>query len=171
MGDDDNSKNDIQMENVMTGANTSSSTNSAALFPLARIKKIMKADKDVNLVSADAVNLVSTATELFLDAFVRKASEISQNEKRRTILYKDFGTILVLFQSFIIIFFIVLASAVKQDVRYSFLQGMCIILINYYVLLYRIGSGNCKCSGSFGGSTPTRHGSVFHSIAQSSLGS
>jgi histone H3/H4 len=51
----------------------------------------MKADRDVNLVSADAVHLVSLATEIFLDAFVRKASDISQNEKRRTILYKDFG--------------------------------------------------------------------------------
>ena len=71
---------------------TTVSNNSPAIFPLARIKKIMKTDKDVNLVSADAVNLVSLATELFLDSFVKKASDISQNEKRRTILYKDFGT-------------------------------------------------------------------------------
>jgi histone H3/H4 len=87
--DFDNPKNDILME--MDGSNPSAPTGSGAIFPLARIKKIMKADKDVNLVSADAVTLVSLATEMFLDAFVKKASDISQNEKRRTILYKDFG--------------------------------------------------------------------------------
>jgi histone H3/H4 len=75
---------------VTTGASGGGS-GTGALFPLARIKKIMKADKDVNLVAADAVNLVSLATELFVDSLVKKASDISQNEKRRTILYKDFG--------------------------------------------------------------------------------
>ena len=89
----DNPKNDdILMENE--GSNPSASTGSGATFPLARIKKIMKADKDVNLVSADAVNLISLATEMFLDSFVKKASDISQNEKRRTILYKDFGKVI-----------------------------------------------------------------------------
>jgi hypothetical protein len=34
-------------------------------FPLARIKKIMKADKDVNLCSAESVFLTSFATVLF----------------------------------------------------------------------------------------------------------
>lgn len=87
--DFDNPKNDILMESE--GANPSAHTGNGAIFPLARIKKIIKADKDVNLVSADAVNLVSLATEMFLDNFVKKASDISQNEKRRTILYKDFG--------------------------------------------------------------------------------
>ena len=89
----DNPKNDdILMENE--GSNPSASAGSSANFPLARIKKIMKADKDVNLVSADAVNLISLATEMFLDSFVKKASDISQNEKRRTILYKDFGKVI-----------------------------------------------------------------------------
>lgn len=87
--------NDILMDNELIAANNPSSSsnnsNGPAIFPLARIKKIMKADKDVNLVSADAVNLVSLATELFLDSLVKRASDISQNEKRRTILYKDFG--------------------------------------------------------------------------------
>lgn len=34
----------------------------ASSFPLARVKKIMKADKDVNLVSAEAVHLTSIAS-------------------------------------------------------------------------------------------------------------
>ena len=119
--------NDILMDNELitgtsTGAN-SNSTSGPAIFPLARIKKIMKADKDVNLVAADAVNLVSLATELFLDTFVKKASEISQNEKRRTILYKDFGNLKLLCVLVYLIYCNNLASAVKQDIRYSFLQG------------------------------------------------
>lgn len=127
--DFDNPKNeDISMENE--GSNPSVSTGSSATFPLARIKKIMKADKDVNLVSADAVNLISVATEMFLDSFVKKASEISQNEKRRTILYKDFGKIMKMKVILFIIFFL-LASAVKQDIRYSFLHGnkMCFLIL------------------------------------------
>lgn len=87
--DFDNPRNDILMDNEVV--NSSAPTGTGALFPLARIKKIMKADKDVNLVSADAVHLISLATEMFLNGFVKKASDISQNEKRRTILYKDFG--------------------------------------------------------------------------------
>lgn len=89
--------NDILMDNELIPtipASSSNNPNGPNIFPLARIKKIMKADKDVNLVSADAVNLISLATELFLDNFVKRASDISQNEKRRTILYKDFGKII-----------------------------------------------------------------------------
>lgn len=118
--------NDILMDGeiVTTGgqSNIANSSSGPAIFPLARIKKIMKADKDVNLVAADAVNVISLATELFLDSFVKKASEISQNEKRRTILYKDFGNIYGGNQrGWCFNYF--LASAVKQDIRYSFLQG------------------------------------------------
>lgn len=94
--DFENSKNEIILtdnENFGTDlpSNSTPAGSGAALFPLARIKKIMKADKEVNLVSAEAVNLVSLATELFVDILVKRASEISQNEKRRTILYRDFG--------------------------------------------------------------------------------
>ena len=98
MEDYENSKNENEIiltdsENFGTDGpnNSTTAASGTALFPLARIKKIMKADKDVNLVSAEAVNLVSVATELFVDILVKKASEISQNEKRRTILYRDFG--------------------------------------------------------------------------------
>lgn len=92
--------NDILMDNELivnnpnSSAATANNSSGPTIFPLARVKKIMKADKDVNLVSADAVNLVSLATELFLDNFVKRASDISQNDKRRTILYKDFGKLL-----------------------------------------------------------------------------
>lgn len=43
--------------NSSSGASVAGSS-----FPLARIKKIMKADEDVNLVSAETVHLVSLAT-------------------------------------------------------------------------------------------------------------
>lgn len=46
-------ENEIE-QNSAAGTSTS--------FPLARVKKIMKADKDVNLVSAEAVHLTSIAS-------------------------------------------------------------------------------------------------------------
>lgn len=51
---------DLDMANsVAENGSNSTSTNA---FPLARVKKIIKADKDVNLVSAEAVHLTSMAT-------------------------------------------------------------------------------------------------------------
>ena len=54
---------DIEMAN----SNENNSTaNSANAFPLARVKKIIKADKDVNLVAAEAVHLTSIATVQYI---------------------------------------------------------------------------------------------------------
>ena len=53
-------------ENEQNSTSENSSSNSSSSFPLARVKKIMKADKDVNLVSAEAVHLTSIASVGFL---------------------------------------------------------------------------------------------------------
>ncbi|KAF9208637.1 hypothetical protein BGZ49_008205 [Haplosporangium sp. Z 27] len=61
-------------------------------LPAARVKRIIKEDKDVQMVSNDAVFLISMATELFLESFTTKAFNLAKIEKRKTVSYKDLAT-------------------------------------------------------------------------------
>ncbi|KAF9142568.1 hypothetical protein BG015_000750 [Linnemannia schmuckeri] len=61
-------------------------------LPVARVKRIIKEDKDVQMVSNDAVFLISLATELFLESFTAKAFNLAKIEKRKTVSYKDLAT-------------------------------------------------------------------------------
>ncbi len=54
----------VSVENE-NGDNSSAGNTSSSSFPLTRVKKIMKSDKDVNLVSAEAVHLTSIASVHF----------------------------------------------------------------------------------------------------------
>ncbi|KAG0246134.1 histone-fold-containing protein [Mortierella sp. GBAus27b] len=61
-------------------------------LPAARIKRIIKEDKDVQMVSNEAVFLISVATEVFLEGFIAKAFNLAKLEKRKTLSYKDLAT-------------------------------------------------------------------------------
>ncbi|KAF9115002.1 hypothetical protein BGX27_009221 [Mortierella sp. AM989] len=61
-------------------------------LPAARVKRIIKEDRDVQMVSNDAVFLISMATELFLEGFTAKAFNLAKIEKRKTVSYKDLAT-------------------------------------------------------------------------------
>ncbi|KAJ3326480.1 Chromatin accessibility complex protein 1 [Blyttiomyces sp. JEL0837] len=60
-------------------------------MPIARIKTIMKEDKDVctKIVSTDASLSVACATEMFLEMVVKMAYRVTEEEGRRTVHYKD----------------------------------------------------------------------------------
>lgn len=53
---------DLLEETQIEGSEKQHSNTSMTQLPLARIKKIMKSDKDVNLLSSEAVFLISCAT-------------------------------------------------------------------------------------------------------------
>ncbi|KNE57951.1 hypothetical protein AMAG_18359 [Allomyces macrogynus ATCC 38327] len=59
------------------------------VFPHARIRKIIRADPDVNIISADAVFVVAKAAELFLEKLSWVAYETADGERRRTVQYRD----------------------------------------------------------------------------------
>ncbi|KAF8937849.1 hypothetical protein BGZ58_002057 [Dissophora ornata] len=63
------------------------------VLPVARVKRIIKEDKDVQMVSNDAVFLISLATELFLESFTSKAYNLAKMEKRKTVSYKDLDVV------------------------------------------------------------------------------
>eukprot|EP01133_Synstelium_polycarpum_P004387 gene4387-5133_t len=58
-------------------------------LPIARIKRIMKNDKDVKLISSDASLLITRSTELFLEYLVQEAYKKTTGDKRKILSYKD----------------------------------------------------------------------------------
>ena len=58
-------------------------------LPLARVKRIMKLDKEVKHAAVDACKCVTRATELFLESLVEGAFASMKAQKRKTIKYQD----------------------------------------------------------------------------------
>ncbi|KAF8318173.1 histone-fold-containing protein [Clavulina sp. PMI_390] len=58
-------------------------------LPLARIKKVMKSDPDVKMISADGPLLFSKACEIFISELTERAYMIAEAHKRRTITRSD----------------------------------------------------------------------------------
>ena len=59
------------------------------LLPLARIKKIMKSDEDVRMISSEAPVLFAKACEMFILELTMRAWVHSQEGKRRTLHRND----------------------------------------------------------------------------------
>ncbi|KAJ1914600.1 hypothetical protein H4219_004709 [Mycoemilia scoparia] len=58
-------------------------------LPAARVKKIVKEDRDIVACSQDALFLISKATELFIESLMHESFEFSRLDKRKTVQYKD----------------------------------------------------------------------------------
>ncbi|KAG8968748.1 hypothetical protein FRC03_006203 [Tulasnella sp. 419] len=79
-------------------------TPGTTLLPVARVQKIIKADKDLQAVSKEAVFLISVATEEFIKRLARAGHQQAQRDGRLTVQHKD------------------LASAIKRAEELAFLQ-------------------------------------------------
>ena len=60
-------------------------------LPLARIKKIMKADEDVRMISAEAPVVFARACEMFILELTLRAWNHTEENKRRTLQKNDIG--------------------------------------------------------------------------------
>ncbi|KAI8919465.1 hypothetical protein DFJ77DRAFT_419548, partial [Powellomyces hirtus] len=58
-------------------------------FPQARVKSIMREDKDVASVGHDAVFATTLATEMFLEYLVERSFANTRAEGRRVVGYRD----------------------------------------------------------------------------------
>lgn len=58
-------------------------------LPLARVKRIMRLDKDVKHVTQDATRVITRATELFVESLAAGAHAQMLGSKRKTIKYAD----------------------------------------------------------------------------------
>ncbi|KAJ2810791.1 Chromatin accessibility complex protein 1 [Coemansia furcata] len=58
-------------------------------LPAARVRRIIKEDKDIFACGSESLFLISRATEYFIDSLVRESYEFSRLDKRKTVQYKD----------------------------------------------------------------------------------
>ncbi|KAI7904861.1 histone-fold-containing protein [Cokeromyces recurvatus] len=76
------------------------------MLPIARVKRVIKEDKDIALINAEATFCIAYATELFLEYLVTEAFSKAKKEKRKTIYYRD------------------LSSSVKEIEHFEFLEDV-----------------------------------------------
>merc|ERR1719190_185042 len=69
-------------------------------LPLARIKKIMKLDEDVKMISAEAPVLFGKACEMFIHELTMRAWVHTEDNKRRTLQRNDIAMAITKFDQF-----------------------------------------------------------------------
>ncbi|WWD19832.1 hypothetical protein CI109_104299 [Kwoniella shandongensis] len=70
------------------------------IFPLSRIKRIVKADKDLDTMSSEAVFMVAVATEYFIKHFMEEGYTKARLEKRKIVNYKDMAAVVARSEEF-----------------------------------------------------------------------
>lgn len=93
------------------------------LLPLARIKKIMKLDEDVKMISAEAPLLFAKATEIFIHELTLRAWLHTEDNKRRTLQRNDIAMAISKYDQFDFLIDIVPRDEIKpkkeNDVKTS----------------------------------------------------
>ncbi|KXN88145.1 Putative transcription factor C16C4.22 [Leucoagaricus sp. SymC.cos] len=64
-----------------------------SLFPFSRVQKIIKADREIPLVTKDAVFLIALATEAFIEGLAAAAQRVAEKERRTTVRHQDIATV------------------------------------------------------------------------------
>lgn len=106
-------------------------------LPLARIKKIMKLDEDVKMISAEAPVLFAKAAEIFISELSLRAWIHTEDNKRRTLQRNDIAMAITKFDQFDFLIDIVPREDIKpakrqeEAVRTSVLPDQ----IQYYLQL------------------------------------
>jgi len=86
-------------------------------LPLARIKKIMKLDEDVKMISAEAPVLFGKACEMFIHELTMRAWVHTEDNKRRTLQRNDIAMAITKFDQFDFLIDIVPRDDIKPATR------------------------------------------------------
>ncbi|KAJ2001748.1 hypothetical protein GGI04_002904 [Coemansia thaxteri] len=70
-------------------ASESAGAVASSMLPAARVRRIIKEDKDIYACGSESLFLISRATECFVESLVRESYEFSRLDKRKTVQYKD----------------------------------------------------------------------------------
>ncbi|XP_039452489.1 nuclear transcription factor Y subunit gamma [Culex pipiens pallens] len=87
------------------------------LLPLARIKKIMKLDEDVKMISAEAPLLFAKAAEIFIQELTLRAWLHTEDNKRRTLQRSDIAMAIAKYDMFDFLIDIVPREEIKPARR------------------------------------------------------
>ncbi|GAB1288859.1 Nuclear transcription factor Y subunit gamma [Apodemus speciosus] len=97
-------------------------------LPLARIKKIMKLDEDVKMISAEAPVLFAKAAQIFITELTLRAWIHTEDNKRRTLQRNDIAMAITKFDQFDFLIDIVPRDELKPPKRQTSLTGSCKVL-------------------------------------------
>lgn len=86
-------------------------------LPLARIKKIMKMDEDVKMISAEAPVLFAKAAEIFINELSLRAWTHTEDNKRRTLQRNDIAMAITKYDQFDFLIDIVPRDELKPQKR------------------------------------------------------
>ncbi|EDV23540.1 uncharacterized protein TRIADDRAFT_28000, partial [Trichoplax adhaerens] len=86
-------------------------------LPLARIKKIMKQDEDVKMISAEAPVLFAKAAQMFVSELTLRAWVHTEDNKRRTLQKNDIAMAITKFDQFDFLIDIVPRDELKTPKR------------------------------------------------------
>ncbi|EIN12889.1 histone-fold-containing protein [Punctularia strigosozonata HHB-11173 SS5] len=64
-----------------------------SLFPVARVQRILKADKELPMIARDAVFLISLATEEFVKRLSEEGQKAAERSQRTTVQQRDIATV------------------------------------------------------------------------------
>ncbi|KAJ1984684.1 hypothetical protein H4R34_000518 [Dimargaris verticillata] len=92
---------------------SSGSTALSAVFPLSRVRRVIKEDRDISMCQSDAVVAIALAAQLFVEELAKQGQEAAQASKRKTVAYKD------------------LAKAVSETDRLEFLSDLIPPMLPY----------------------------------------
>ncbi|BET02886.1 Nuclear transcription factor Y [Nesidiocoris tenuis] len=101
-------------------------------LPLARIKKIMKLDEDVKMISGEAPVLFAKAAELFIQELTLRAWIHTEDNKRRTLQRNDIAMAVSKFDQFDFLIDIVPRDEAKQPSNPSWRGTLSPDQVNYY---------------------------------------
>merc|ERR1719403_582634 len=86
-------------------------------LPLARIKKIMKLDEDVKMISAEAPMLFAKAAEIFIHELTMRAWIHTEDNKRRTLQRNDIAMAIAKYDQFVFLIDIVPRDDIKPTTK------------------------------------------------------
>ena len=66
----------------------------AQILPLARIKKIMKSDQDVRMISSEAPIVFALACQMFITEITHKAAYYARKHNRKTLQRNDIARVI-----------------------------------------------------------------------------
>lgn len=124
------------------------------VLPLARIKKIMKLDEDVKMISAEAPLLFAKAAEIFIQELTLRAWLHTEDNKRRTLQRSDIAMAIAKYDQFDFLIDIVPRDEIKP-VRRDYETKPSTDDVQYYLQLAQQHQQALQSSSSSGTTTTT----------------